>query len=152
MPGSNNNVAIDLICTHIRQKFDERSNKFRQKIAIPHRYLPSRSGESTPESRVEDLDLTILPQSRQVQVYGFFDTQFTISNDLSALQGIFTILRDRTCNRQEFVFFADRLSTLLVEHSLQHLPYSKKTVTTPVGVPSYGQKLDAQVCSYFPGI
>jgi len=125
VPGSNNNVAIDLICTHIRQKFEERSNKFRQKIAIPHRYLPSRSGASTPESTVEDLDLTILPQTRQVQ-------------------GIFTILRDRACSRQNFVFFADRLSTILVEHALQHLPYVPKIVVTPVGVPSHGKELDAQ--------
>ncbi|KAJ3506644.1 hypothetical protein NLJ89_g6762 [Agrocybe chaxingu] len=125
VPGSNNSVAIDLICTHIREKLEERSNKFRQKIAIPHRYLSSKSGASTPESRVEDLDLTILPQTPQVQ-------------------GIFTILRDKTTGRQDFVFFIDRLATLLVEHALQHLPYAPKIVTTPVGEQPHGKKMDAQ--------
>ena len=65
MPGSNNEVAIDLICTHIRQKFQERSNRFRQKLAIPHRYLPS----PTPESRREDLNLTVFPQTNQLKVF-----------------------------------------------------------------------------------
>ena len=69
MPGSNNSVAIDLICTHIRQKFQERSNQFRQKIAIPHRYLPLPSGISTSESRVEDLNLTVYPQTNQLKVF-----------------------------------------------------------------------------------
>ncbi|KAF9533822.1 armadillo/beta-catenin/plakoglobin [Crepidotus variabilis] len=124
VPGSNNSVAIDLICTHIRQKFDERTNKFRPKIAIPHLHFTSLSGTSTLES-VEDLDLTILPQTPQIQ-------------------GILTILRDKTCPRQDFIFFSDRLSTILVEHAFQHLPYIPWTVTTPVGVDSTGKKLDAQ--------
>ena len=71
VPGSNNSVAIDLICTHIRQKFQERSNRFRQKIAIPHRYLPSPSGISTSASRREDLNLTVLPQTNQLKVCFF---------------------------------------------------------------------------------
>ncbi|PPQ67489.1 hypothetical protein CVT25_006030 [Psilocybe cyanescens] len=125
VPGSNNDVAIDLICTHIRQQLQERSNKFRQRIAIPHRYISSRSGTSTPESRLEDLNLTILPQTRQVH-------------------GILSILRDRSTSRQDFIFFTDRLATLLVEHALQHLPYVPKTVTTPVDVEAQGKKLDAQ--------
>jgi uridine kinase len=60
-------------------------------------------------------------------------------------QGIFTILRDRTTSRQDFIFFTDRLSTLLVEHALQHLPYLPKTVATLVGVEAHGKSLDAQV-------
>jgi uridine kinase len=70
VPGQHNEVAIDLICTHIRQQFQERSKRFRHKIAIPHLYLPSKSGSSTPESRLEDLDLTVLPATPQVQVSG----------------------------------------------------------------------------------
>lgn len=61
-------------------------------------------------------------------------------------QGIFTILRDKTTSRQDFVFFTDRLSTLLVEYALELLPHAPKTVVTPVGVESHGQKLDAQAC------
>jgi uridine kinase len=60
------------------------------------------------------------------------------------LQGIFTILRDKTTSRQDFVFFTDRLSTILVEYALELLPHAPKTVVTPVGVESHGQRIDAQ--------
>ncbi|KAF8905107.1 armadillo/beta-catenin/plakoglobin [Gymnopilus junonius] len=128
VPGSNNDVAIDLICTHIREKLQERSSTFRQKIAVPLKYMSPRSGASTPESFLEDLHLTLLPQTWQVQ-------------------GIYTILRDRTTSRQDFIFFADRLSTLLVECALQHLPYAPKMVVTPIDIESHGKKMDAKyVC------
>lgn len=78
MPGSNNAVAIDLICTHIRQKFQERSNRFRQKIAIPHRYLSLPPGISTSESRREDLNLTVHPQTNQLKVCLFFLKKFAL--------------------------------------------------------------------------
>ncbi|KAJ6531826.1 armadillo beta-catenin plakoglobin [Mycena capillaripes] len=127
VPGQNNAVAIDLICTHIRRKLLERSNYFRQKMAIPHLYL-SPSGRSIPECTLEDLNLTILPQTRQ-------------------LQGIFTLLRSKTSSRQDFIFFVDRLSTLLMEYALQFLPYATRTVTTPVEVAFSGKVMNAKyVC------
>ncbi|KAJ6576473.1 armadillo/beta-catenin/plakoglobin [Mycena vulgaris] len=127
VPGSNNTVAIDLICTHIRRKLHERSNHFRQKMAIPHLYA-SPSGTPFPESKLEDLGLTILPQTRQ-------------------LQGIFTILRSHTSSHQDFIFFVDRLSTLLMEYALQYLPYVAKTVTTPTEATFTGQAFSAKyVC------
>lgn len=43
------------------------------------------------------------------------------------------------------MFFVDRLSTLLVEYALQHLPYVPKTVVTPVGIEAHGKQLDAMV-------
>jgi len=55
------------------------------------------------------------------------------------------MLRDKDCSRQNFIFFTDRLSTLLVEYALQHLPYAQKNVVTPVEVESHGKKLAAQV-------
>lgn len=124
VPGSKNAVAIELISAHIRRQLQERANQFRQKLAIPHLYFGSQSGASTPES-IEDLDLRVLPQTPQ-------------------LKGIYTILRSKSCSRQDFVFFADRLSTILVESALQYLPYIPKVVTTPVGVESHGQILDTK--------
>ncbi|KAG6842339.1 hypothetical protein C0991_010629 [Blastosporella zonata] len=129
VPGSNNEVAIDLISAHIRRQLEERANHFRQKLAIPDLYFPnSSSGASTPEGRVEDLDLKILPQTPQLQ----------------ASLGIYTVLRSEETSKLDFVFFVDRLSTLLVENALQFLPYAPKTVTTPVGVESHGTQLAAQ--------
>jgi len=68
VPGHNNQVAIDLICTHIRQQLEGRSNRFRPRMAIPHLYLQSADGSTTPEPRVEDLNLTVLPPTNQLKV------------------------------------------------------------------------------------
>ncbi|KAF7771557.1 hypothetical protein Agabi119p4_5868 [Agaricus bisporus var. burnettii] len=124
VPGYNNSVAIELICTHVRRQLQERSNQFREKIAIPRPGIKSKFEYTTPSPTPEELDLTVLPNTSQ-------------------LQGIFTILRDKKCSRQDFVFFVDRLSTLLVEYALQHLPYVPKTVVTPVGIEAPGKQLDA---------
>ncbi|KAK0480033.1 armadillo/beta-catenin/plakoglobin [Armillaria novae-zelandiae] len=123
VPGSNNDVAIELITTHIRRQLQERSNQFRPKMAIPRRL--HLSGVSTPETKVEGLNLNVLRSTPQVQ-------------------GIFTILRSADTARQDFIFFVDRLSTFLVEYAMSLLPHAPKTVMTPVGVLSYGQMLDAK--------
>ncbi|KAJ7494764.1 armadillo/beta-catenin/plakoglobin [Mycena galericulata] len=120
-------VAIDLISTHIRRQLQERSSSFRQKMATPHLFT-SPSGTSIPECRLEDLNLTVLPQTRQ-------------------LQGIFTILRSNMTSRQDFIFFVDRLSTIIMEYALQYLPYSENTVTTPTEANFTGKIMSAKyVC------
>jgi uridine kinase len=56
-----------------------------------------------------------------------------------------TIIRDVNSSRQDFVFFVDRLATLLVEKALEVLPHSSKTVVTPLDVEYHGQQSDALV-------
>ena len=62
VPGSENGVAIELLTTHIRKKLEDRSNRFRNKMAIPHLKL------SPEEYKLEDLDLIVLPQTPQLKV------------------------------------------------------------------------------------
>ncbi|KAK7050952.1 Uridine kinase [Paramarasmius palmivorus] len=119
VPGSNNSVAIDLICTHVKRQLQDRSNAFREKMAIPRLYVPSYA------TTLEELNLTILPSTPQIE-------------------GIFTILRAHDTSRQDFIFFVDRLSTLLVEAALQYLPFSPTAVETPIGVKAEGKKLGAK--------
>jgi len=64
------------------------------------------------------------------------------------VQGIYTVLRDRTSTRQDFIFFTDRLATLLVERAMEELPYREVTIETPVGVQSKGKAIDVEVCSF----
>lgn len=45
----------------------------------------------------------------------------------------------------EFVFFADRLAALVLEHALQLLPFKDQDIRTRTGVPYVGKVLDAQV-------
>lgn len=49
-------------------------------------------------------------------------------------QGIMTILRDKQTSRGDFIFYADRLSTLIVEKALELIPHKSKSVRTPVGL------------------
>ena len=56
-----------------------------------------------------------------------------------------TIIRDVRSSRQDFIFFVDRMATLLVEKALEVLPCSSKSVVTPVGVEYFGKKVDASV-------
>lgn len=44
-----------------------------------------------------------------------------------------TILRDKSTNRSDFKFYADRLIRLVIEESLNQLPYSDCSVVTPTG-------------------
>ncbi|ORZ03416.1 uracil phosphoribosyltransferase-domain-containing protein [Syncephalastrum racemosum] len=68
----------------------------------------------TPIEETVPPDVIVLPQTNQIK-------------------GIHTILRDKTTPRDEFVFYAERLSTLIVETGLGLLPHVPTTVTTPVG-------------------
>jgi uridine kinase len=56
-------VAIELISTHVRRQLKERSNRFREKMAIP------RIGDQQLRvNDIDDLHLTILPQTPQLKV------------------------------------------------------------------------------------
>lgn len=59
-----------------------------------------------------------------------------------------TVLRDTTTAADDFIFFADRLATLLVEQALRILPYADHTISTGAGHSHPGKKLDAKVRSY----
>ncbi|KAI7865016.1 uridine kinase [Spinellus fusiger] len=62
------------------------------------------------------------------------------------IKGIHTILRDHTTPRDEFVFYADRLSILIMESGLSLIPFEAYTVETPVGVPYEGLRAKDKIC------
>ncbi|XP_062095984.1 uridine kinase-like protein 3 [Humulus lupulus] len=45
--------------------------------------------------------------------------------------GMHTLIRDSQTTKHDFVFYADRLIRLVVEHGLGHLPFTEKQVVTP---------------------
>jgi hypothetical protein len=47
------------------------------------------------------------------------------------LEALYTIIRDKTTSRADFLFYSDRIIRLLVEEGLNHLPVVPKTVETP---------------------
>ncbi|GBF94831.1 uridine kinase chloroplastic [Raphidocelis subcapitata] len=62
------------------------------------------------------------------------------------IRGMHTILRDRTTNKNDFVFYADRLNRLIVEAGLGHLPFIEKQVTTPTGAQYVGVEFARRLC------
>ncbi|GKV37181.1 hypothetical protein SLEP1_g45238 [Rubroshorea leprosula] len=49
------------------------------------------------------------------------------------IRGMHTLIRDVNTTKHDFVFYADRLIRLVVEHGLGHLPFTEKQITTPTG-------------------
>ncbi|KEP48634.1 uridine-cytidine kinase [Rhizoctonia solani 123E] len=128
VPGVKNSVAIDLITTHVRKKLSERSFQFRDKLARADSlvHIPTSPTASTD-------NLVVLRQTPQ-------------------LRGIYTILRDRETSREDFIFYSDRLATLICEKAMELLPFKNITVRTPTGAIADGKdvKMDnpiRQICS-----
>ncbi|KAL6518785.1 Uridine kinase-like protein 5 [Orobanche hederae] len=49
------------------------------------------------------------------------------------IRGMHTLVRDAKTTKHDFVFYADRLIRLVVEHGLGHLPFTEKQIITPTG-------------------
>ncbi|KAL3355682.1 hypothetical protein AABB24_016720 [Solanum stoloniferum] len=47
------------------------------------------------------------------------------------IRGMHTLIRDAQTTKHDFIFYADRLIRLVVEHGLGHLPFTEKQVITP---------------------
>ncbi|KAI3813121.1 hypothetical protein L1987_17837 [Smallanthus sonchifolius] len=47
------------------------------------------------------------------------------------IRGMHTLIRDAKTRKHDFVFYADRLIRLVVEHGLGHLPFTEKQIITP---------------------
>ncbi|CAO3699960.1 unnamed protein product [Rhizopus stolonifer] len=69
-----------------------------------------------------------------------------ILHDSNQIQGIHTILRDRTTERDAFVFYADRLAVLLMEYSINLLPSVPISVKTPIDENYNGLKYSQKIC------
>ncbi|KAH7292703.1 hypothetical protein KP509_29G081900 [Ceratopteris richardii] len=62
------------------------------------------------------------------------------------IRGMHTLIRDQETTKHDFVFYADRLIRLVVEHGLGHLPFTEKQVITPTGSVYTGVDFCKQLC------
>ncbi|XP_015574932.1 uridine kinase-like protein 3 isoform X1 [Ricinus communis] len=62
------------------------------------------------------------------------------------IRGMHTLIRDAQTTKHDFVFYADRLIRLVVEHGLGHLPFTEKQVTTPTGSVYTGVDFCKRLC------
>lgn len=63
------------------------------------------------------------------------------------LRSMHTIIRDRQGSRADFVACSHRIIQLLLEASVELLPFDKRDVTTPVGETYLGLSLAARLCA-----
>ncbi|XP_051180728.1 uridine kinase-like protein 3 [Lolium perenne] len=62
------------------------------------------------------------------------------------IRGMHTIIRDAATTTHDFIFYADRLIRLVVEHGLGHLPFKEKQVITPTGSVYTGVDFSKSLC------
>ncbi|KAJ6376800.1 hypothetical protein OIU76_025868 [Salix suchowensis] len=62
------------------------------------------------------------------------------------IRGMHTLIRDSLTTKHDFVFYADRLIRLVVEHGLGHLPFTEKQVITPTGSVYTGVDFCKRLC------
>lgn len=62
------------------------------------------------------------------------------------LVALYTVIRDSRTSRGEFVFYADRVIRLLLEHALNHIPLTPRTVLTRMGAKFVGLAYHEKIC------
>ncbi|XP_032599368.1 uracil phosphoribosyltransferase homolog isoform X2 [Drosophila grimshawi] len=102
-----------------------------QQPATDQPELPQRTAivSSTPEEILAE--------------YGENLKLLTLNSQVSEL---LTIIRDKNTTRSDFKFYADRLIRLVIEESLNQLPYSDCDVETPTGAIYEGLKYRSGNC------
>lgn len=83
------------------------------------------------------------PTSTNPADYGCNFRIIDCSDQIRELQ---TIIRDKNTTRSDFKFYADRLIRLVIEESLNQLPYSDCSVVTPTGAIYDGLKYRSGNC------
>eukprot|EP01023_Acetabularia_acetabulum_P015594 TRINITY_DN17615_c1_g1_i3.p1 TRINITY_DN17615_c1_g1~~TRINITY_DN17615_c1_g1_i3.p1 ORF type:complete len:514 (+),score=71.49 TRINITY_DN17615_c1_g1_i3:228-1544(+) len=62
------------------------------------------------------------------------------------IRGMHTIIRNKETNKNDFIFYADRLIRLVVEAGLGHLPFAIDNVKTPTGRTYVGVEFAKGLC------
>ncbi|KAI5798482.1 uridine kinase family-domain-containing protein [Pyronema domesticum] len=115
--GIENVTAIQMIIRHIQRALAKKSDEHVQAIR--------KAGRDELDAPLSE-NIKILSQSPQ-------------------LQGMHTILHNRETSREDFVFYFDRMSTLLVEKAMDHIAHDVAEVQTPQGIPYSGYRLQGEV-------
>ena len=122
-------MAIELISEHVKRQLAQRAASLREKMARSQTVLRKQPSPLTS------------PKIREASV----ESNVILMEQTTQLQGIYTILRNETSLRVDFIFCADRLATLICERSMCELPFRPQTVTCPTAEVVAGKELDAQV-------
>ncbi|KAG0232092.1 Uridine-cytidine kinase-like 1 [Actinomortierella wolfii] len=68
-----------------------------------------------------------------------------VLEETKQILGMHTMMRDANTSRHDFIFYADRLATLVIERALDEIPYEPCVVETPTAKKYNGLKVAAQI-------
>ncbi|KAG9245252.1 uridine-cytidine kinase-like protein-like 1 [Calycina marina] len=103
--GIENRVAMTMVTQYIERKLFEKSKS--------HRADLKKLGERSEEEMLSDKVHVLKPKNQ--------------------LRGMSTIIQDIDTSAEEFVFYFDRLATLLVEHAMNNVCFRSQEVETAAG-------------------
>ncbi|OAY86067.1 Uridine kinase-like protein 4, partial [Ananas comosus] len=132
--GGDNHVAIDLIVQHIRTKLGQHDLC---KI-YPNLYVI----QSTFQKMLQLVAIVL----RAFIAISMFSSDIKQIPILLQIRGMHTLIRDAETTKHDFIFYADRLIRLVVEHGLGHLPFKEKQVITPTGAVYTGVEFCRRLC------
>ncbi|MCJ1465925.1 Uridine kinase [Pseudocyphellaria aurata] len=101
--GIENRVAIDMVVEHVRRVLDEKSTKHQEDL--------QKLGKQVEDEPLSS-NVLLLQQTKQVVAMS-------------------TIIQDPMTDDVDFLFYFDRLSTLLVEKAMDNIHFTAVTIETP---------------------
>lgn len=176
VPGQNNEVAVDVVAQHLKRQLDSRAQHIRSELGQMATNEPHNLIDRDTMMKQQDMTRFPSPMSRtssQAKVYDGGSAAPTHpssplvpnhTNNLSAATlpksvhlleptpqalGLLTLLHDTATTPEDFIFYTNRLSSLIVETALSVLPYKERKVRCAgSGAAWTGKSLDVEnVCS-----
>ncbi|KAK9052378.1 hypothetical protein SSX86_029007 [Deinandra increscens subsp. villosa] len=122
--GRNIQYVLDQYHKHVKPSFEEfiLPSKKHADIIIP------RGGDN--DVAIDLIVQHIRTKLGQHDLCKIYQNLFVIPSTFQ-IRGMHTLIRDAKTRKHDFVFYADRLIRLVVEHGLGHLPFTEKQIITP---------------------
>ncbi|KAI8923590.1 uridine kinase [Entophlyctis helioformis] len=96
--------------------------------------------------QLNERGLVLRPALTQSDVDEKLSSNIKVLEQRPQLRALHTIIRDVNTNRHDFVFYAERLSRMVVERGLAELPFVDRDVLTPTGAIYKGTSLQELLC------
>ncbi|GJN90267.1 hypothetical protein Rhopal_003268-T1 [Rhodotorula paludigena] len=153
VPGERNERSIDLIVSHVQRQLAERRREIRGELfkeTIPSGLSSVPATPSREKSEAEASGgLEKFKEECGAQRRADLPDTVHLLGETPQIRGIHTRLRASDTDPDDFIFLANRLSTLVIEHALSLLPYRENPIETRTGIPYVGMALDVpagQLC------
>nr|XP_043639650.1 uridine kinase-like protein 5 [Erigeron canadensis] len=123
--GRNIQYVLDQYDKHVKPSFEEFILPTKKHADI---IIPRGADNDVAIDLIVQHICTKLGQHDLCKIY---QNLFVIPSTFGQIRGMHTLIRDAKTRKHDFVFYADRLIRLVVEHGLGHLPFTEKQIITP---------------------